>query len=165
MAMSETRADAARASHELVSVRTDEGRRFIDLTERVRECVRRSGVIHGLVNVQSLHTTAAVIVNEHEPLLFEDFEDLLERVAPRESRYRHDDFEIRTENLLPEERANGHAHARALLLGASQTFSVVEGAIVLGRWQRIFLVELDGARERSISIGVTGLGEAPCESG
>jgi len=153
------RLGTARGYHQTVELQTNERRRFIDLTDRVLDCVRASGVGHGQVNVQSLHTTAAVVVNENEPLLLLDFEDALERWAPRGRHYRHDDFEIRTANVEPGEPANGHAHTRALLLRTSETLNVVGGKLLLGRWQRIFLVELDGGRARKVSICITGLEE------
>ena len=142
--------------NDLLPLRTDESLQFIDLTTWVAETVRRSGVGHGYVHIQVLHTTAAIVANENEPLLLEDFKKLLGRIAPANGAYAHDDLSQRTVNLVPDERANGHAHARALLLGASKQFNVLEGRVELGRWQSIFLVELDGPRKRTISITVAG---------
>ena len=142
--------------NDLLALRTEEPTQFIDLTAWIGETVRRSGVGHGYAQVQVLHTTAAIVANENEPLLLEDFKKFLERIAPTNGVYQHDDFSQRTVNLVPDERANGHAHARSLLLGASKQFNVLEGRVELGRWQSIFLVELDGPRKRSISITVAG---------
>ncbi len=142
--------------NDLLPLRTEEPMQFIDLTEWVAETVRRSGVGHGYVQIQALHTTAAIVANENEPLLLEDLKRMLARIAPANGSYAHDDLTRRTVNLVPDERANGHAHARALLLGASKQFNVLEGRVELGRWQSIFLVELDGPRKRSISITVAG---------
>jgi secondary thiamine-phosphate synthase enzyme len=124
---------------------------FIDITDRVRSIVAASSVDMGLVNVQTLHTTTAIVVNEHEPLLFSDFERMLETIAPRVARYRHDSEE-RTVNAMPGERVNGHAHCRALLLAPSACLNVIGGVPLLGRWQRIFFVELDGPRDREVSV-------------
>jgi secondary thiamine-phosphate synthase enzyme len=110
------------------------------------------------VHVQTRHTTTAVVVNEHEPLLLADFAALLSGIAPRDADYRHDDMRARTVNLAPGERANGHAHCRALLLGSSVMLNVANGALQLGCWQRLFFVELDGAREREVSILLLGDG-------
>ena len=123
---------AVRVCRDLVHLRTERPLQFIDLTELVAERVRRSGVCEGMVTVQSRHTTAAVVVNENEPLLLEDFEDLLERWAPGGARYRHNDLEARKARP-PDEKPNGHAHARALLLGVSVCLNVAEGQIDLGR--------------------------------
>jgi secondary thiamine-phosphate synthase enzyme len=141
---------------EVVSLRTQAPQQFIDLTELLAERVRRSGVRHGLASVQVRHTTMAVAVNEDEPLLAEDVARLLDRVAPADIRYGHDDFS-RREVVAPDERVNGAAHCRSLLLGASQALHVVDGVLHLGRWQRVFLVELDGPQARSVSVLVLGL--------
>ena len=147
---------AVRLCRDVVDLRTERRLQFVDLTTLVAERVRRSGVAEGIVLVQSRHTTAAVVVNENEPLLLEDFQDLLERWAPAGARYRHDDLAARA-SAPPDERANGQAHARALLLGVSVCLGVTEGRIDLGRWQSVFLVELDGPRRRSVVVQVQGV--------
>ena len=78
------------------------------------------------------------------------------RGAPDDGRYRHDDLALRTVNLTDEERRNGHAHCRALVLPTSVCLNISGGRLVLGRWQRVFFVELDGARDREISVLVFG---------
>jgi secondary thiamine-phosphate synthase enzyme len=147
---------AVRVCRDFVRLRTEKRLQFVDLTELVEERVRRSGVCEGLVTVQSRHTTAAVLVNENEPLLLQDFEDLLRRWAPADARYRHNDLEARA-GAPADERPNGHAHARALLLGASVCLNVAEGRLDLGEWQSVFLVELDGPRDRTLSLQVLGM--------
>lgn len=145
-----------RVCRDLVHLRTEKPVQFIDLTELLAERVRRSGVSEGMVTVQSRHTTAAVVVNENEPFLLEDLADLLERWAPEGAPYRHNDLAER-EAPLPHEKPNGHAHARALVLGASVCLNVAEGKIDLGQWQSVFLVELDGPRRRTVSVQVLGV--------
>ena len=147
---------AVRACRDIVRLRTERRLQFVDLTALVAERVRRSGVREGMVSVQSRHTTAAVLVNENEPLLLQDFEDLLGRWAPADARYRHNDLGAR-EGAPADERPNGHAHARALLLGTSVCLNVAEGGLDLGEWQSVFLVELDGPRDRSVSVQVLGV--------
>ena len=142
--------------HHTLHLHTDECLQFIDLTDSIRQFVDGSGIVHGLVNVQTRHTTTAIIVNENEPLLLEDMKKTLERLAPRTVSYRHDEFDIRTENLTPDERPNGHAHCKALFLRSSETLNISNGELDLGRWQRVFFLELDGARERSVSISILG---------
>lgn len=135
---------------------TRECLQFIDVTAKINELVHHSGIRHGLVNVQTKHTTTAIIINENEPLLLQDLRRTLESLAPRDATYAHDNFDIRTENMTPEERPNGHAHCKALFLRTSETLNVVNGKLDLGRWQSIFFLELDTARERSISITILG---------
>ncbi len=140
----------------IVSVRTGRRLELIDLTEQVEAVVESSGITDGLVSVQTLHTTTGILVNENEPLLLQDLEELFECWVPNAMAFRHDDLDRRAAGLPATEPRNGHAHARASLLRVSETLHVVERKIKLGRWQRIFLVELDGARERSVSIVVLG---------
>lgn len=154
----ETYAPVAVCRHARVRITTERPTQFVDLTDEVEALVADARLQHGIVNVQSLHTTAAIVLNEHEPLLLSDFSTLLARTAPRALWYRHDDLEARTVNLDPDERANGHAHCRALLLGATAALNVVGGRLQRGRWQRLFLVELDGPRAREVSVLVLGEG-------
>lgn len=141
---------------EELEVRTKAAFEFVDVTAGVAAAVVRSGMAEGLVAIQSLHTTAAVVVNEDEPLLLEDLRAALDRAAPRHLSYRHDDFALRSA-LEPDEPANGHAHCQALFLRASETLAVGDGRVRLGRWQRIFLVELDGPRTRTLCLTVLGV--------
>ena len=129
---------------------------FLDLTEQLQGFVADCGLRVGVLNVQTLHTTTGIVVNEHEPLLLGDFQALLEETAPCDGRYRHDDAALRIVNLTEQERANGHAHCRALLLPSSASLNVSRGRLVLGQWQRVFFVELDGPREREVSLLVYG---------
>ena len=73
---------------------------FVDITSRVQDAITAGGLRHGRVHLQSLHTTLAVTVNENEPLLLADFETLLDRLAPRDAVYQHDDFGRRAGFLL-----------------------------------------------------------------
>jgi secondary thiamine-phosphate synthase enzyme len=128
---------------------------FVDLTERLRQEIHASGLRQGRIHLQSLHTTLGLAVNENEPLLLRDFESLLERVAPSGATYEHDDFSRRIDITL-EEPVNGHAHCRQLLLTGFATLLVEDGDLVLGRWQSVFAVELDGPRQRQLAIQLDG---------
>ena len=152
----ETLAPAFVYRHTKVRIATEHHTEFIDLTDSLEEFLADSGIATGLLNVQSLHTTAAIVLNESEPLLLKDFDSLLDEVAPETVPYKHDDETIRTVNLNPGERPNGASHCRALLLPTSACLNVVNGRILLGRWQRVFLVELDGPRSRNISVLLMG---------
>lgn len=144
--------------HTKLRFKTEQPTEFLDVTDDLKKLVAQSGIRMGIVNVQSLHTTMAVIVNENEPLLLTDFTEMLEQAAPKAAQYRHDDASIRTANLTPGEPANGHSHCRALFLASATCINVIEGSLELGVWQRVFLVELDGPRHRELSVMVLGEG-------
>lgn len=129
---------------------------FIDITQRVQDCVADSAVHTGFVVVYSKHTTAAIKINENEPLLLEDMEKFLEHVSPRNGHYKHNDFSVRTVNMTEDECPNGHAHCQQLLLGTSETIPIIDGLIQFGRWQSIFLIELDHPRPREVIVQVVG---------
>lgn len=141
---------------EYVLIRTNGTLEFIDLTDRITRIVETSNVQTGLVNIQSLHTTVAILVNENEPLLLEDMRRRLEAFAPRDAAYHHDDFSLRIVNRTPDEEPNGHAHCKAMILPSSVTLQIQRGQLRLGCWQRIFMAELDRAKERTISVMVLG---------
>jgi len=109
----------------------------------------------GRLHLQSLHTTVGLAVNENEPLLLRDFEVLLNRLAPANAGYEHDDF-ARRYDISIDESINGHAHCRQLLLTGFATLLVEEGDLVLGRWQSVFAVELDGPRHRELALQLDG---------
>lgn len=121
---------------------------FTDLTSVVVQYAAQwqSGMIH----VHSLHTTLGIKIMESEILAFVDMNDFLERIAPRDHKYYHNDCGLR--NLPPEERRNGHAHVRSLFFPTSELIPLHEGKLQLGQWQAIIAVELDGPRDRTILL-------------
>jgi secondary thiamine-phosphate synthase enzyme len=144
---------AARASR--IPIQTTFATQFLDLTPRIDALVAASGVTTGMVVVQSMHTTTGIVVNEDEPLLLADFVAMLETLVPSSRDFEHDDMS-RRRNVPADEPANGHAHCRALLLPTSAALTVEDRHLVLGLWQRLFLVELDGPRLRHLSVVVYG---------
>jgi secondary thiamine-phosphate synthase enzyme len=134
---------------------TSHATEFVDVTKLVRQEVRRSGLRTGRVHLQSMHTTLGLAINENEPLLLRDFQKLLERLAPDDAGYEHDDFARRFEISI-DEPVNGHAHCRQLLLTGFATLLVEEGQLLLGRWQSVFAVELDGPRRRELAMQLDG---------
>lgn len=130
---------------------------FEDITDEVIEFVEKSGVKNGLINVQSLHTTAAVIVNENEPLLIEDMKNNFRDIAKKDIYYGHNDFNIRTVNMCGlDECKNGHSHCLNAYLTTSVTLNVVDSKVTLGQWQRVFLIELDHTRPRKVQMQILG---------
>lgn len=129
---------------------------FKDITKKVEKVVKDSEVKNGLVNIQSKHTSAAVYVNENEPLLLKDMKKNWSDLFSPKGKYNHDNFEIRTVNMCKGECDNGHSHLNAVMLGTSVTLNIVRGKIHFGRWQRVFFVELDRARQRKVSVMAMG---------
>jgi len=143
-------------TNHIINLKTAATLDFIDITEKVREKIKEAGVTNGVINIQSLHTTMAVIVNEAEPLLIADMKELLEKLAPRTYKYAHDNFEIRTVNMCDGECANGHSHNKAIHLPTSTMMNITGSDLQLGQWQRVFAVELDRSRPRQIALQIMG---------
>jgi secondary thiamine-phosphate synthase enzyme len=154
--MNRNTAPTGSAHHTLLQIQSNETMEFIDITPQVMQAAAESGVLHGIINVQTRHTTTAIVINENEPLLLQDMKAMLERLAPCALNYKHDDFTVRTVNVEPDELPNGHSHCKALFLRSSESLNIVNGQLQLGRWQRIFLLELDRPRERTVSILILG---------
>ena len=131
---------------------------FLDLTDDLRRAVKDAGITEGLVVAFCAHTTCALLINEWEDGALDDFRRHLTELVPHEGAYyRHDDFELRTQNLHADERKNGHAHVKAMLLSAtSHAIPVVDGEPTLGTWQRLLFFEMDEPKERTITLQVFG---------
>jgi len=137
-------------------LKTKEEFDFIDITDDIEAFVTESSVKNGLCNIQSLHTTAPVFVNENEPLLIEDIKKHFRTLIPKGAAYQHNDFNVRTVNMCDDECKNGHSHCLAIHLPTSVTLNLIDGKLQLGTWQRIFFVELDHSRERKFQVQVIG---------
>jgi secondary thiamine-phosphate synthase enzyme len=131
---------------------------FLDLTDDLRRAVKDAGITDGLVVAFCAHTTCALLINEWEDGALDDFRRHLTELVPDEGAYyRHDDFELRTQNLHADERKNGHAHVKAMLLSAtSHAIPVAAGEPSLGTWQRLLFFEMDEPKDRTITFQVFG---------
>ena len=131
---------------------------YSDVTDELRRAIKDSGVTEGMAVAFCPHTTCALIINEWEDGAMEDFRSRLESLVPDAVYYAHDDLERRTQNLQePHERLNGHAHVKQMLLSAtSHAIPVSAGEPLLGRWQRLLLVELDDPHTRRVIFHVFG---------
>lgn len=142
-----------------VEVRAPERYGFLDLTDDLRRAIKDSGVTDGAAIAFCEHTTAALLINEWEEGAMADFRRHLTDLIPHEGvYYAHDDFDIRTQNMHEDERRNGHAHVKAMMLSAtSHAIPVVAGEPGFGRWQRLIFIELDEPKERRVTFQVFGL--------
>ena len=124
-------------------IRTTAKREMIDLTARVAEVVTRADLAEGLCSVYTPHATAAVVINENDdPNVCVDTLDALDKLIPA-GVWRHDRVD-----------GNAASHIQAAILGPSETIPVQQGRLLLGTWQAVMLVELDGPRERRIVVTV-----------
>jgi len=130
----------------------------LDVTDDLRRAIKDSGVIEGCAVAFCAHTTCALLINELEEGALVDLRDRLERLVPPNIYYAHDDLERRTQNLQEgHERKNGQAHVTQMVLGAtSHAIPVQGGEPLLGRWQRLLLLELDEPKERTVLFHVFG---------
>ncbi len=131
---------------------TSDRMQLINITDRINEIVRKSGIHDGIVHLQSLHTTTAVFINEWQDALIHDVKTFLDQVAPRESGWRHNDPEY-----SDCERKNADSHLRGMVMGQSLCLQVRNSSVLLGTWQSIILAEFDGPRSRSMSVQVSGI--------
>jgi len=138
----------------LIEVASGAGISLHDLMPGIYEAVRASGIQNGFVTVTSQHTTTAIAVNEHEPRLLEDVKAFFTQLIPPADKYLHNDIALR--DCPPDEPENAHSHLVAMLLGSSEVIALSGGELVLGRYQSVMLYELDGPRERKVSVQVYG---------
>lgn len=139
----------ARATHRVLTVRTRSRLELVNLTDQVQEVVKGAHVGEGLVLVSSLHTTLALMVNEWQEALLEDIKTMLGTVVPVDRDYHHND-----PKQSDCDRKNAHSHLQATLLGHSLSFGVTAGRLVLGQFQAIIAAELDGPRERQLTVQI-----------
>ena len=125
-----------------VRVRTERREQMLDITNRVQDLVSQSGVREGVVHLWSMHTTCGLTVNEGaDPDVARDIVAHLGRLAPLEADYRHAE-------------GNSDSHIKTLMSGAGLALLLEDGRLVLGTWQKVFLCEWDGPREREIAVRV-----------
>ncbi|HZN69311.1 MAG TPA: secondary thiamine-phosphate synthase enzyme YjbQ [Tepidisphaeraceae bacterium] len=123
-------------------------RDYLNITDRVEELVRRSGVKNGLCLVNAMHITASVYINDAESGLIQDYDDWLEKLAPHEptGQYRH--------NNTGEDNAD--AHLKRQVMGREVVVAVTDGKLDFGPWEQIFYAEFDGRRKKRVLVKIIG---------
>jgi secondary thiamine-phosphate synthase enzyme len=128
-------------------IKTDRLKQIVDLTDGVHAVIARRNVTHGVCCLFISHTTAALTTGEVGEGTEDDLLDVVEGVIPKlDFRHAHDP-------------SHAWSHMAASLLGPSLTIPVAEGKLVLGTWQSVLLVELDGPRDRNVHLTLIGAGE------
>lgn len=121
-------------------------RAYLNITPKIELIVKKSGVIEGVVLVNAMHITASVYINDDEPGLIEDYDKFLERIAPHEAAYRH--------NETGED--NGDAHIKRQVMGREVVVAITDGKLDFGPWEQIFYGEFDGRRRKRVLVKVIG---------
>jgi secondary thiamine-phosphate synthase enzyme len=126
-----------------LTIRTVAQCEMIDITGRITEEVRKSGIKDGICHLFIPHTTAAITINENaDPDVPRDILTAMDQLIPLSDHYRHTE-------------GNAAAHIKASLFGTSQTVFIKDGRLVLGTWQSLFFCEFDGPRTRTVLVMLT----------
>ncbi|MBW2654398.1 MAG: YjbQ family protein [Deltaproteobacteria bacterium] len=125
-----------------ISVKTNTRTQMIDITSQVQTAVKESRIKNGLVHVFSMHTTAAITINENaDPAVETDILNTINKVIPWDDYFKHME-------------GNSAAHIKVSLFGPSETIPLENGSLVLGTWQGIYFCEFDGPRNRRVNIKI-----------
>lgn len=125
---------------------TKKKREYLNITARVEEIVRKSGVQDGFALVSAMHITAGVYVNDAESGLIQDIDDWLEGLCPFNKDYRH--------HQTGED--NGDSHLKNLLIGHQQILPITKGKLDLGTWEQVYYAEFDGRRKKRVIVKIMG---------
>jgi secondary thiamine-phosphate synthase enzyme len=125
---------------------TAKHREFINITDKVEDLVKRSGIVEGLMLASAMHITAGVYVNDAEEGLIADIEEWLEHLAPYRPDYKH--------HATGE--SNGDAHLKSLLVHHEVMVPITNGRLDLGPWQQIYYAEFDGQRRKRVILKALG---------
>ena len=127
----------------ILSVKTSAKTELIDITSKIAELVKESGVTDGRCMLYVPHTTAAVTINESaDPSVKDDILMVLNQMVPWDANYQHME-------------GNSPAHVKSTIVGASEMVAIENGSLVLGTWQGIFFCEFDGPRTRKVHVRIT----------
>ncbi|MFA5837440.1 MAG: secondary thiamine-phosphate synthase enzyme YjbQ [Bellilinea sp.] len=123
-------------------------RGFVNITDQIEDCLRKSGIREGLALVNAMHITASVFINDDEAGLHADYDRWLESLAPHEpvGQYRH--------NATGEDNAD--AHMKRQVMGREVVVAVTNGRLDFGPWEQIFYGEFDGGRNKRILVKIIG---------
>ncbi|HAT1775289.1 YjbQ family protein [Legionella pneumophila] len=121
---------------------------FINITDKVIECLKESRIQEGLILVNAMHITASVFINDDESGLHQDYKKWLERIAPHQpiEQYRHNDTG----------EDNADAHIKRQIMGREVVVAITEGRLDFGPWEQIFYGEFDGRRDKRVLVKIIG---------
>ncbi|ADG23478.1 hypothetical protein lpa_00325 [Legionella pneumophila 2300/99 Alcoy] len=121
---------------------------FINITDKVIECLKESSIQEGLILINAMHITASVFINDDESGLHQDYKKWLEQIAPHEPirQYRHNDTG----------EDNADAHIKRQIMGREVVVAITEGRLDFGPWEQIFYGEFDGRRDKRVLVKIIG---------
>jgi len=131
---------------EQIKINTEKRIDFVNITSKIRDIVKASKVKEGLVLVNPMHITASVFINDAESGLIKDFEEWLEKLAPKQFDYHH--------HQTGED--NGFSHLWRTIMGRETTVAITNGELDFGPWEQIFYGEFDGQRDKRILVKIIG---------
>lgn len=140
--------------NEIISIETDQSIGIYNVTPIIEKLLSQTTIKNGQALIFSRHTTTALAINEFEERLLEDIKVYLRKLAPESDRYLHNDLHLRV--VPPDEPMNAHSHLMAMTLSTSEIIPIIDGKLGLGTWQSVLFIELDGPRQRTLFIQLSG---------
>ena len=137
-----------------LELKTEQGISLFDITQQIKDWLEQEQANNGFISVVSRHTTTALLINEFESRLVDDIKSFFAKLAPEGESYLHNDIHLR--DCPPDEPENAHSHLIGILMGSSENVPVIDGQLQLGQYQSIILAELDGPRERKVTLQFIG---------
>ncbi len=127
-----------------ISIKTNARTQMVDITSKIKDAVKKSSISNGLVHVFSMHTTAAITINESvDPAVETDILNTINKIIPWDDNFKHME-------------GNSAAHIKVSLFGPSETIPLKNGYLVLGTWQGVYFCEFDGPRTRRVNVQIIG---------
>jgi secondary thiamine-phosphate synthase enzyme len=142
--------------HKIFEIKNHSSIEIQNVTFLIEKFLNQTASANGQVLVFSRHTTTAIAINEDEERLLEDLKVYLKKLAPPTDKYLHNDLHLR-KNLPPNEPINAHSHLLAMTLSTSEVIPIIDGKLALGTWQEILFCELDGPRNRTLLVQISGI--------
>jgi secondary thiamine-phosphate synthase enzyme len=137
-----------------LEITTQPGINIHNITPQIQEFIDEIEIKNGQVLVFYRHTTTALAINENEERLLEDVKVFLQKLAPEDEKYLHNDLHLR--DVPEDEPINTHSHLMAMMLTTSEVVPIIDGKLGLGTYQSVLFFELDGARKRTVFLQITG---------
>ena len=141
--------------NKIINIPTELGINIYNITPQIEEVIKESAIKDGQVLIFSRHTTTALAINENEERLFIDIKNYLNKLAPQDEKYLHNDLHLR--DVPPDEPINAHSHLMAMTLSTSEVVPIIDRQLELGQYQSVLFFDLDGPRNRTLSIQIIGI--------